>query len=120
MEPRIQYAQTADGLSTAFWTLGKAMPVIHFPLASSHAQLECGLPECFRRYEVLAHKKQADPVRPERVWALATWRDLFLAKSAPLRYVDSRCAEFVSRTSGGRDTRADEKCKERVPCYIRE
>jgi len=26
MEPRIQYAQTADGVSIAFWTLGEGMP----------------------------------------------------------------------------------------------
>jgi hypothetical protein len=25
MEPRIQYAQTADGLSIAFWMLGEGM-----------------------------------------------------------------------------------------------
>jgi hypothetical protein len=28
MEPRIQYAKTADGVSIAFWTLGKGMPVV--------------------------------------------------------------------------------------------
>jgi len=27
MEPRIQYAQTADGVSIAFYTLGDGMPV---------------------------------------------------------------------------------------------
>jgi hypothetical protein len=26
MEPRIQYAQTAEGVSIAFWTLGAARP----------------------------------------------------------------------------------------------
>jgi hypothetical protein len=26
MEPRIQYAQTTDGVSIAFWPLGKRMP----------------------------------------------------------------------------------------------
>ena len=26
MEPRIQYAQTADGVSIAFWTLGVLVP----------------------------------------------------------------------------------------------
>jgi hypothetical protein len=25
MEPRIQYAKTADGMSIAFWTLGEGM-----------------------------------------------------------------------------------------------
>jgi len=27
MEPRIQYAQTKDGVSIAFYTLGEGMPV---------------------------------------------------------------------------------------------
>jgi hypothetical protein len=29
MEPRIQYAQTSDGVSIAFWTLGVGMPLVH-------------------------------------------------------------------------------------------
>ena len=28
MEPRIQYAKTADGVSIAFWTLGEGMPLV--------------------------------------------------------------------------------------------
>ncbi len=28
MEPRIQYAQTKDGVSIAFWTLGEGMPLL--------------------------------------------------------------------------------------------
>jgi class 3 adenylate cyclase len=41
MEPRIQYAQTADGVSIAFWTLGKGMPLVHMPnLPWSHIQME--------------------------------------------------------------------------------
>ncbi len=31
MEPRIQYAQTADGASIAFWTLGEGMPLAVVP-----------------------------------------------------------------------------------------
>jgi hypothetical protein len=27
MEPRIQYAQTSDGVGIAYWTLGDGMPV---------------------------------------------------------------------------------------------
>ena len=27
MEPRIQYAQSADGVSIAFWTLGEGTPL---------------------------------------------------------------------------------------------
>ena len=28
MEPRIQYAQTKDGVSIAFWTLGEGEPQV--------------------------------------------------------------------------------------------
>jgi hypothetical protein len=28
MEPRIQYAKTTDGVSIAFWTLGKGVPLL--------------------------------------------------------------------------------------------
>ena len=31
MEPRIQYAKTADGVSIAFWTLGEGMPIVQMP-----------------------------------------------------------------------------------------
>ncbi len=31
MEPRIQYARTADGVSIAFWTLGEGMPLVWVP-----------------------------------------------------------------------------------------
>jgi len=42
MEPRIQYAQTADGVSIAFSTLGKGLPLVHTPpgLPFSHIQME--------------------------------------------------------------------------------
>ena len=50
MEPRIQYAQTADGVSIAFWTLGEDTPLVHMPLLFSHIQLEWEFPEC-RHYE---------------------------------------------------------------------
>ena len=33
MEPRIQYAQTKDGVSIAFWTLGKGMPLVQWRLS---------------------------------------------------------------------------------------
>ncbi len=64
MEPRIQYAQTSDGVSIAFWTLGEGMPLVHFPPGYSHIQLEWQLPECRRWYERLAQKRKvvrADP-----------------------------------------------------------
>ena len=36
MEPRIQYAQTADGVSVAFWTLGEGMALVRIPPAPLH------------------------------------------------------------------------------------
>jgi class 3 adenylate cyclase len=58
MEPRIQYAKTADGVSIAFWTLGEGMPLVHMPLIFSHIQLEWQIPECRRWYERLAEKRK--------------------------------------------------------------
>ncbi|MDP2948297.1 MAG: adenylate/guanylate cyclase domain-containing protein [Chloroflexota bacterium] len=58
MEPRIQYAKTADGVSIAFWTLGEGMPVVHLPLLVSHIQLEWQIAECRRWYERLAEKRK--------------------------------------------------------------
>ena len=39
MEPRIQYAKTADGVSIAFYTLGQGMPLVYTG-SLSHIQLE--------------------------------------------------------------------------------
>ena len=59
MEPRIQYAKTADGVSIAFWTLAEGMPLVHMPLTPwSHVQLEWGRPELRRWYERLAEKRR--------------------------------------------------------------
>ena len=59
MEPRIQYAQTADGVSIAFWTLGEGMPFVDMPpVPFSHAQLEWQLPEIRRWYERLAKNRR--------------------------------------------------------------
>ena len=59
MEPRIQYAQTADGVSIAFWTLGAGHPVVSMPLTPwSHVQLEWGTPEVRRWYQRLAEKRR--------------------------------------------------------------
>ncbi len=58
MEPRIQYAQTADGVSIAFWALGEGLPVVVMPnVPFSHIQLEWQLPEYRRWYEGLAEKR---------------------------------------------------------------
>jgi len=55
MEPRIQYAQTEDGVSIAFWTLGDGQPVVEMPtLPVSHIQMEWQIPEWRRWYESLA------------------------------------------------------------------
>lgn len=41
MEPRIQYARTADGASVAFWQLGEGSAVIQMPpIPFSHIQME--------------------------------------------------------------------------------
>src|SRR4030042_2395429 len=58
MEPRIQYAQTTDGVSIAFWTLGEGMPLVHMPLPFSHIQLEWQIPECRQWYERLAQNRK--------------------------------------------------------------
>jgi len=58
MEPRIQYAQTADGVSIAFWTLGEGTPLVHMPRhVFSHIELEWQFPEIRRWYERLAEKR---------------------------------------------------------------
>jgi class 3 adenylate cyclase len=59
MEPRIQYAKTADGVSIAFWTLGEGMPLVHMPaIPWSHIQLEWQDPEGRRCYERLVEKRK--------------------------------------------------------------
>jgi class 3 adenylate cyclase len=57
VEPRIQYAQTSDGVSIAFWTLGEGRPLVHLPnIPFSHVQLEWQLPGWRRWYERLAER----------------------------------------------------------------
>ncbi len=59
MEPRIQYAQTKDGVSIAFYTLGEGMPLVIMPnLPISHVQLEWGTPEYRHWYERLVDKRR--------------------------------------------------------------
>ena len=58
MEPRIQYAQTADGVSIAFWTLGEGPPLVHMSFLFSHTQMDWQLPQCRRWYERLAQNRQ--------------------------------------------------------------
>jgi class 3 adenylate cyclase len=59
MEPRIQYAKTADGVSIAFWTLGEGTPFVEMPtMPMSHIQMEWQVPEWRRFYERLAEKRK--------------------------------------------------------------
>jgi len=50
MEPRIQYAQTKDGVSIAFFTLGEGMPLVHMPPPFPHLQLDWETP-AFRSWD---------------------------------------------------------------------
>ncbi len=59
MEPRIQYGQTADGVSIAFWTLGEGMPLVGMPwMLATHIELEWQIPEMRRWYERLAEQRK--------------------------------------------------------------
>jgi len=59
MEPCIQYAKTADGVSIAFWTLGEGMPLVHMPVFPfSQIQLEWQNPEYRSWYERLAKERK--------------------------------------------------------------
>ncbi len=59
MEPRIQYAQTKDGVSIAYWMLGEGMPLVFMPdLPASHIQYELQYPQYRRWYERLAENRK--------------------------------------------------------------
>ena len=59
MEPHIQYAQTKDGVSIAYWTLGDGMPLVQMPMGPfSHIQREWQWPEWRHFYERLAEKRK--------------------------------------------------------------
>jgi len=55
MEPRIQYATTADGVNLAYWALGDGPVLVNPPPASpwSHIQMEWQIPEWRHWYEHL-------------------------------------------------------------------
>jgi class 3 adenylate cyclase len=58
MEPRIQYSQTADGVSIALWTLGEGTAYVEMPtIPVSHIQMEWQIPEWRRWYEALAQRR---------------------------------------------------------------
>jgi class 3 adenylate cyclase/pimeloyl-ACP methyl ester carboxylesterase len=58
MEPRIQYAQTKDGVSIAFSTVGEGMPFVSMPYPFSHIQREWQMPEMRRWYERIEEKRK--------------------------------------------------------------
>jgi class 3 adenylate cyclase len=58
MEPRIQYATTADGVGIAFWALGEGTAFVEMPtIPVSHIQMEWQFPEWRRWYESLAQRR---------------------------------------------------------------
>jgi len=58
-EPRIQYAQTKDGVNIAYYTLGEGTPPVGiWPSAFSNIQAEWQSPEWRRWYEGLAEKRK--------------------------------------------------------------
>ncbi len=58
MELRIQYAQTRDGVSIAFSTMGEGIPLVQMPASFSHLQLEWRFPEYRIWYQRLAEKRK--------------------------------------------------------------
>ena len=58
MEPRVQYAQTADGVSIAFWTLGEGPALVCLPASYTHIQLEWQIAGIRAWYERLAQARQ--------------------------------------------------------------
>jgi class 3 adenylate cyclase len=59
MEPRIQYAQTTDGVSIACSTLGEGAPLVIMPnIPFGHVQLEWQIPEYRDWYQRLAEKRK--------------------------------------------------------------
>jgi class 3 adenylate cyclase len=57
-EPRIQYAQTKDGVSIAYWTLGKGARLVYMPHPIfSNIQFDWQLPAARSWYERLAERR---------------------------------------------------------------
>ncbi len=54
-KPRIQYAQTRDGVNIAYWTMGEGEPLVYMPsMPFGHIELEWQVPENRRFCEELA------------------------------------------------------------------
>jgi hypothetical protein len=79
MEPRIQYAQTADGVSIAFWTMGKGMTLVHMAHPFTHIQMEWQFPEMRRRHGRLAEKRKLIRFDVRGLWAIAARSALLIA-----------------------------------------
>jgi len=58
VEPRIQYAKTADDVNIAYWTLGEGAPLVDMVWPFSHIQMEWQFPEIRRWYERLSEKRR--------------------------------------------------------------
>ncbi len=59
MEPRIQYAQTKDGVSIACYTLGEGKPLVYMTSwPYQHLQLEWQYPPLTRNYELILEKRR--------------------------------------------------------------
>jgi class 3 adenylate cyclase len=59
MEPRIQYTQTADGVSIAFYSLGDGNPLVYMTAwPYQHLQLEWHYPAFPRLYEPILEKRR--------------------------------------------------------------
>ena len=60
MEPRIQYAKTADGVSIAFWTVGEGTPLVFTPPigGANYIELAWQWPEYRAFFERLAQKRR--------------------------------------------------------------
>ncbi|MGB6837453.1 MAG: alpha/beta fold hydrolase [Dehalococcoidia bacterium] len=59
MEPRIQYAKTADGVSIVFYAMGEGMPLVSMPNPPfSHIQMEWQDPNWRGFYEALAARRK--------------------------------------------------------------
>ena len=57
-EPQVQYAKTSDGVSIAYWTMGKGDPLVQMPrLPYSHIQMEWQIPDFRGWYERVAAKR---------------------------------------------------------------
>jgi class 3 adenylate cyclase len=59
MDPRIQYARTADGVSIAYYSVGDGMPIVVMPsLPVSHVERELQIPEWRVWYERLGQDRR--------------------------------------------------------------